>query len=67
MKRNLTLEELREVEKAYAEQGDVDAFLVLMKLMGIEHYHGEYEVQWCVYYDEHGGATAELNVLGKVQ
>jgi hypothetical protein len=30
-----------------------------------EEDHGEYEVQWRVNYDEHGGAVAELNVLGK--
>jgi hypothetical protein len=43
----------------------VGALLVLMKLMGMEDYHGEYEVQWRVNYDEHGSAVAELNVLGK--
>jgi hypothetical protein len=36
-----------------------------MKLMGMEDYHGEYEVQWRVNYDEHGGAVAELSVFGK--
>jgi hypothetical protein len=65
MKRKLTLEELAQVEEAYDEEGDVGALLVLMKLMGMEDYHGEYEVQWRVNYDKHGGAVAELNVLGK--
>ena len=64
MKRNLTPEELAQVEEAYDGEGDVGAFLVLMKLMSMEDYHGEYEVQWRVNYDEHGGAVAELNVLG---
>jgi hypothetical protein len=63
--RKLILEELAQVEKAYDEEGDVGALLVLMKLMGMEDYHGEYEVQWRVNYDEHGSAVAELNVLGK--
>jgi hypothetical protein len=63
MKRKLTMEELAQVKKAYDEEGD--ALLVLMKQMGMEDYHGEYEVQWHVNYDEHGDAVAELNVLGK--
>jgi hypothetical protein len=61
-KRKLTLDQVKE---AYDEEGDVGALLVLMKLMGMEDYHGEYEVQWRVNYDEHGGAVAKLNVLGK--
>jgi hypothetical protein len=65
MKRKLTLEELAQVEEAYDGEGDVGALLVLMKLMGMEDYQGEYEVQWRVNPDEHGGAVAELNVLGK--
>jgi hypothetical protein len=65
MKRKLTLEELAQVEEAYDEEGDVGALLVLMKLMSMEDYYGEYEVQWRVNYDDHGGAVAELNVLGK--
>ena len=48
MKRKLTLEELAQVKEAYDEEGDVGALLVLMKLMGMEDYHGEYEVQWRV-------------------
>jgi len=66
MKRKLTLEELAQIEEAYDEEGDVGALLVLMKLMGIEHYYGEYEVQWRVDYDKHGSAVAELDVFGKV-
>jgi hypothetical protein len=66
MKRKLTPEELAQIEEAYDEEGDVGALLVLMKLMGREHYHGEYEVQWRVDYDKHGRAVAELIVFGKV-
>jgi hypothetical protein len=65
MKRKLTLEELAQIEEAYDEEGNVGALLALMKLMGMEDYHGEYEVQWRVNYDEHGGAVAELSVPGK--
>ena len=43
MKRKLTLEELAQVKEAYDEEGDVGALLVLMKLMGMEDYDGEYE------------------------
>jgi hypothetical protein len=57
------MEELTQVEEAYDEEDVVGALLVLMKLMGMEDYHGEYEIQWRVNHDEHGGAVAELNVL----
>ena len=65
MKRKLTVEELAPAKEADAPAGDVGALLVVMNLMSREDYHGEYEVQWRVNYDEHGAAVAELNVLGK--
>ena len=63
MKRKLTLEELAQVKNAHDEEGDVGALLALMKLMGMKDYHGEYEVQWRVNYDEQGGGVADCGAL----